>query len=215
MIAPPRPPSDDDLQALIKEARERQLRRRLLGAAGVAFAAALGLSIYASVTGSSSGRPSGSSPGVRVGAPLCRSSQLAATADGLNGGAFGTMNGPATLTNVSGASCTLPTGRPRVHILWRGRILPTREAAEAADDPMPGVLTPHSKAFIALSWSNWCGDPSEGTVSRIRPTFLLRFAGGLQVSAPGWVATLPGCLSPGKMSSISVSRPYKPLPLTR
>ena len=42
MIAPPRPPSHDELEALIKEARARQLRRRLLGAAGVAIAAALG-----------------------------------------------------------------------------------------------------------------------------------------------------------------------------
>ena len=51
MIAPPKPPTNDDLEALIKEARERQLRRRLLGAAGVAIAAVLGLSLYALVAG--------------------------------------------------------------------------------------------------------------------------------------------------------------------
>ena len=38
MIAPPKPPAHDELEALIKEARERQLRRRLLGAAGIAVA---------------------------------------------------------------------------------------------------------------------------------------------------------------------------------
>jgi hypothetical protein len=37
-LAPPKP-SHDELEALIKEARQRQLRRRLLGAAGVAIAA--------------------------------------------------------------------------------------------------------------------------------------------------------------------------------
>jgi hypothetical protein len=46
MIAPPKPPSHE-LEALIKEARARQLRRRLLGAAGIAIAAALALSAYA------------------------------------------------------------------------------------------------------------------------------------------------------------------------
>jgi len=57
MIAPPRPPSRDDLEALIEEARARQLRRRLLGAAGVAIAAALGLSVYALTIG---GQPAAS-----------------------------------------------------------------------------------------------------------------------------------------------------------
>ena len=47
MIAPPRPPSHDELEALIKEARARQLRRRLLGTAGVAIGAALVLGAYA------------------------------------------------------------------------------------------------------------------------------------------------------------------------
>jgi hypothetical protein len=38
MIAPPKPPSHDEREALIKEARARQLRRRLLGAASMAMA---------------------------------------------------------------------------------------------------------------------------------------------------------------------------------
>src|SRR3954462_15978990 len=46
MIAPPRSPSPDEIEALIKEARERQLRRRLLAAAGSAVAGALGLGVY-------------------------------------------------------------------------------------------------------------------------------------------------------------------------
>jgi hypothetical protein len=46
MFAPPKPPSHDELEALIREARSRQRRRRLLGAAGVAVVAALALSVY-------------------------------------------------------------------------------------------------------------------------------------------------------------------------
>ncbi len=47
MIAPPKPPAQDELEALIKEARERQLQRRLLGAAAIAIGAAIALGIYA------------------------------------------------------------------------------------------------------------------------------------------------------------------------
>jgi hypothetical protein len=71
VIAPPEPPSQDELEALIKEARARQLQRRLIGATFVAIATALSLGIYALLTGSShakaSGRPGVASP------PLCRS----------------------------------------------------------------------------------------------------------------------------------------------
>lgn len=49
MIAPPKPPSHDELEALIKEARERQLRRRLFGAAVVAIAAGVGLAMWAAL----------------------------------------------------------------------------------------------------------------------------------------------------------------------
>ncbi len=186
------------------------MRRRLLAAAGVAVAAAIGLGVHAFLTGGATDRTAGGSPNAGVGAPLCRASQLSATADGLNGGGFGTMDGAATLTNLSASVCSLPTGRPAVHILWQGRILPVREATEAADDPSPHPLAPHSKAFIQLLWSNWCGKPTEG----IRPTFKLRFADGLNVDAPGWVARTPICMSPGRASVIAVSRPYRPLPLT-
>lgn len=210
MIAPPRPPSHDELEALIKEARARQLRRRLLGAAGAAIATALGLAVYAFVTGGAVGRTAGGSPNTPLVAPLCRASQLSASADGLNGEAFGTMGGEATLTNVGAGVCSLPTGRPDVRILWQGRSLPVREATAAADDPLPHPLAPNSKAFIQLLWSNWCGKPVPG----IRPTFELRFADGVVVDAPGWVARTPICLAPGKGSVLSVSRPFRRLPLS-
>lgn len=74
---------------------------------------------------------------------------------------------------------------------------------------MVRVLAAHSRATIQLSWGNWCGKPSEGTTSWIRPTFLLRFADGLKVAAPGSVATPPGCTSKGAESVLAVSRPIR------
>jgi hypothetical protein len=117
MIAPPRPPAHDELEALIKEARERQLRRRLLGAAAIAIASALGLSLYAlltsgtvdSVTPANAGRATG---------PLCRASQLSATAGWQ--GATQSMLGGAAITNTSNVACSLPSGRPAVRIRWQG-----------------------------------------------------------------------------------------------
>src|SRR5438445_6621640 len=115
MIAPPKLPSHDELELLIKEARERQMRRRLLGAAGIAVAAALGLSIHAWVTGGkvdSVAQPParGSGPS----APLCQSSQLSASA-GFRG-ATQTMLGGVTLQNVSESVCSLHKLRPQTRV---------------------------------------------------------------------------------------------------
>ena len=84
MIAPPKPPAHDELEALIKEARQRQLRRRLLGAAGVAVAAAIALGIYAFTIGGAQPKHAElrRSPS---GVPLCRSSQISVSIPGLSG----------------------------------------------------------------------------------------------------------------------------------
>ncbi len=83
MIAPPKPPAHDELEALMKEARQRQLRRRLLGAAGVAVAAAIALGIYALAIGDSN-RSTGAAPIGPGGVPLCRSSQISVSIPGLS-----------------------------------------------------------------------------------------------------------------------------------
>lgn len=168
--------------------------------------AAVALAVYAATIGGGADR---NDSGSAIGAPLCRGSQLSASALGMNGGAFGTMNGDATLTNVSNSRCALPSGRPRVRILWRGRIVPTREInAATGGSPLP-VLAAHSRATVLLSWGNWCGKPSEGTISWVRPTFLMRFAGGLKVAAPGSVATPPGCTDKRTESVIAVGTPVR------
>ena len=71
MIAPPKPPSHDELDALIKEARERQLRRRLVGAAAVAIAAGVSLAVWAALPGGS--KPTTTKQGSSGGVPVTES----------------------------------------------------------------------------------------------------------------------------------------------
>ena len=115
MLAPPRPPQDE-LELLIKEARERQLRRRLLGAAGVAVVAAIGLSVYVVASDGRSGSTAVRPP--ITGPPICRSSQLAAAAE--FNGAAGSLIGFVMISERSQSSCSLPVRRPRVLITTDG-----------------------------------------------------------------------------------------------
>ena len=118
MIAPPKPPAPDELEALIKEARARRLRRRLLGAAGVAIASALGLSVYALTTGGGSQQSNATSSNrPRAAAAPCNS------AAGWRLWIHGTWSeptqsntAPLAVTRVGGQSCTL-RGYPQIVLL--------------------------------------------------------------------------------------------------
>jgi hypothetical protein len=205
MIAPPRPPSNDQLEALIKEARARQLRRRLVGAAGVAIAAGLSLGAFAFVTGGASRQDTGS-PNQPASAPFCRASQFSSSA-GLNG-AVGTLAGTVRLTNTTTGACSFPTGRPRVSVLWRGHVLPTlsRTLPERSGRSIR-VLRPHSSVAIDMDWSNWCGRLDHRTA--IDPTFRLSWAGRLTLDVPNGLALPPPRCNGGGPSVVSVGRPYK------
>src|SRR6476661_259562 len=171
MLAPPKPPANEKLELLIKEARERQLRRRLLGAVGIAIAAAIGLSTYALTLGGNAGDVAQEhSGGPLVAASLCRASQLSTSA--FFGAATGSDLGGATITNTSGTACTLPNGRPVVLIRWRGRELPARQELppKSWGDRAVHVLAPNGRAIVRMQWFEWCGAPGETTV--FRPTFL-------------------------------------------
>jgi hypothetical protein len=203
MVAPPKPPSHDELEALIKEARARQLRRRLLGAAGVAIVAGLGLSVYAVVANGNANTVSPTDAG-RASAPLCRSDQLSASA-GFQG-ATQTMLGGVTLVN-NGDACSLPQARPLVRLSWRGRELPTREEKMTTGPPWPlaRVLASGGKASVFFQWWS-CAGP--GPRAAVRPTFTLRFAHGLVVIARSTDVTPPFCGRLGS-SSLAVSRPLR------
>src|SRR5712672_647445 len=189
MIAPPRPPTHDDLEALIKEARERQLRRRLLRTAGIAIVAALGLAIYALTTVASGG--TGTTISVRGAAgSVCRGQHLAATTF-LQAATMSGV-GPITIANVSDAACVLPRGIPSVRITWRGSTLSVRERVMNGRQGEPvHLLQPGAKAAVPLVWGNWCGRP-QGMAHLV---FYARFPDGLEIRAPQPLAGHPTCSS--------------------
>jgi Domain of unknown function (DUF4232) len=191
MIAPPKPPARGELEALIKEARERQLRRRLLGAVGVAIAAALSLSIYAlTIGGGVNTVAQPPAEGGRASTPLCRSNQLAASA-GFQG-ATQTMLGSVTLVNKSGTACSVPQRRPLVSLTWRGKPLATSERKMLTGPPWPRahILAPGAKAVVFFQWWS-CDGP--GPRATVRPTFALRLGPGLSVTARSNTVTPAFC----------------------
>jgi hypothetical protein len=203
MIAPPKPPAQDELEALIKEARERQLRRRLFAAAGVAIAAALGLSAYAFVAGGTvdnAAQPPAQAG--RGGAPLCRSSQLAMSIGGQ--GATQMVLGGALIKNTGGAACALPTRRPVVRITWQGKPMDVRQPVPRPGEVQSGtpahILAPGASALVSMRWANWCGRRASGL-----PTFQLLFGHHLTLSAAG--LGVPRCIGPGMPGFLDVSRP--------
>ena len=200
MLAPPRPPHDD-AELLIKEARQRQLRRRLRGAVGVAIAAALGLSVYA-LTSDGGKHSATASRSVAGAPPFCRSAQLSGSA-GFQG-ATQSMLGGITLQNTSAAACSLPTARPLVGISWHGERLPTKEGANPNAPPRPRahILAPGAKAGVYFQWWS-CGGP--GPRAAVRPTFILRFGRGLLVTARSADVTNAFCGGLGGQRLLGVS----------
>jgi hypothetical protein len=202
MIAPPKPRSHDELELLIKEARERQLRRRLLGATGVAVAAAVGLIVYAMTMGGAHQRATANGWSGAV-PPLCRSSQLSGSA-GFQG-ATQTMLGGVTIRNTSNVACSLPQRRPLVTISWRGKPVPTKERRMRTAPPWPQahILAPDTTSNVFFQWWS-CGGP--GPKAAIRPTFQLRFGRGLAVTASSADVTPAFCGGLGSRRFLDVSR---------
>jgi hypothetical protein len=204
MIAPPRPPAQGELELLIKEARERQRRRRLLGAASVAITAAIGLSIYAlTIGGSGAARVAGGSPNAAP--PLCGAAQL--TASAFWQGATGSMPGGALIVNTSDSSCRLPAGRPLVHFRWHGKTLPAEQRILRASFGKPAhVLAAQERAVVWMQWYEWCGLPGAGTL--IRPILVLRFHDGLTVQTRAQAIDPPRCDPGARATFVKVNGPF-------
>jgi uncharacterized protein DUF4232 len=116
MIAPPKPSSHDDLEALIKEARARQLRRRLLGAAGITVAAAVGLSVYALFTGPADTSATAGRGGPRAAAACGSAGGWSLRLSSLWAEPTGQHTAPIVLKRLGPTPCTL-MGYPRIALL--------------------------------------------------------------------------------------------------
>ena len=207
MIAPPKPPAHDALEDLMEEARQRQLRRRLLGAAGVAVAAAIALGIYALTIGNSN-RSTGAAPIGPGGVPLCRTSQISISIPGLTGLIEEGRTALFVMMNKSSSPCSLPLRPPRATITRHGVPLPVRQVGGrgivlARWEPLRAthLLKPGGRAAISSYWQNWCGDHS------YRPMYTehYRFDNQLAVSFP--IGPHPFCSDRSGPSTIRVSLP--------
>lgn len=209
MIAPPKSPHGEP-EALIPEARERQLRRRLLGAAVVAGTAGLALGAYA-LAGGITGN--GSTGGPRASAPLCRSSQLRTVPIG-----FGTAPGDSRdiggleITNKSRTACSLPGDVPRVGAYFRGEMLsvsqlPPDGSVPNSHGPVAHVLAPGKRAYTVFHWSNWCGPPKRSATPGAHVTLRYVFRGGPVLSEKG--VPVPGCAASNSPLIIRVAGPLR------
>jgi hypothetical protein len=169
----------------------------LLGAAGVAIAVALALSIYALTFGDSN-RTVEVSPGGGGAAPICRDSQLTASAE-LNG-ATGSLLGAVMIADTSRSPCSLPSRRPHVRITTLAGALPVREAPLRLPQRLAPRLAHGAMAEILVQWRNWCGRAPTGLT--------LEFGGGLAVTAR-LARDRPPCSDPSAGSAIGVSRPLR------
>lgn len=187
MIAPPKPPAQDELELLIKEARQRQLRRRLLGAAAVAIVAAIGLGIYALTDGNGDRSATDGSP--RDGAPACRASQLATTAEAGPGESPLQDAASIQLVDASSEACVLPSGIPEVTFAFRGKTLRTHERNMQPPYTELGirashVLAPARKVMYILHWQYACPRPGAEPTRGEAATVTLRFGNGLRFAMP-------------------------------
>jgi hypothetical protein len=130
-----KPPSDEELEALIKEARARQLRRRLLGAVGVVLAAATAFVSYALVAGQGPEEPrrqrTPGPSGATVSATACARGKPRLLLSRTSGP-------PGTVVSVTGCGCTHPYAQAD-QLSWFN----TRSERESAR--RPGLAPPYRR----------------------------------------------------------------------
>lgn len=176
----------------------RQLRRRLIGAAAVAIVAALGLGAYAvAIEGGGHAKQTGDS--ASGGPPFCRASQLSTSAG--EEAAGGTVFDPVTVANTSPRACSLPAGIPHLQVLFRGKVFPIMQVPwgfglSGFGVPAGRMLKPGRKAFVEVSWRDFCPHPAAAPQTG-SVTIALRFADGLRTSALQIAPDVPGPSLPG------------------
>jgi hypothetical protein len=187
---PPVIPPEQELEALIREARARQ-RRRWIGAAVVVAAmvgASLGLNAVLPGGGAHAKQGDGSRPLAVGSVPRCSSDQLAVSAP--SGGVYtGHREIDFTFRNVSGAACAL-RGWPRVQlVMGNGRRVVPRERrlpnlSRRSDQPVrmqTVVLRPHGVASFYVVVVNQVGR------SGPEPQVFCSWSRAILLSPPGGV----------------------------
>jgi hypothetical protein len=171
--APSRPLEDDELEALIEEARRRARRRRFGYAAVLVFAALLGGGLYLGFHGNG-GRvtPSdGKSRAAAGGAPRCRSAALRLSSTELVP-MTGETGGIFLLANRSPTKCIIE-GYPRVQLIVRGRPLPFRYKNGGGPyvttrRPQAIVMAPRARAYFLVAKYRCDAGPASPSASEIR-----------------------------------------------
>jgi hypothetical protein len=208
MIAPPRPPSHQELEALIKEARARQLRRRLLGSAGVAIAAALSLIVYVLVTGGT--HPVGTASRSRlqaVEAPCSAAAGWRLRLDGVWSEPTGQHTAPLAITRSGGSACTL-AGYPRIRLFTaRGDELGFRyshrgDLVVAARPPHPVNVADGGAAYVLLN--KYRCDARDTGIARLLRVTLPGVRGSLTLRLPHY-PILDYCPVEGPSTTVAVS----------
>jgi len=140
----------------------------------------------------------------------CRAGSLRARG-GRQGAGFGVAHADVEFTNLGATSCTL-TGTPAVTILRSdGSALPV-QSRTASNVTLAAVVLPpdaSSAAWLALSWTNWCGAaPGSLALQIVLPTG----AGMLTASfnGPPDYDYLPACQSATEASVIEIQSAYTP-----
>jgi hypothetical protein len=209
--SPPRPDAqDDDPEALIPEARDRQRRRWLIGATVILLAAGLSVALLAVTSGGGFLGTLRDSLGLGSGARTCQPTQLKAKR--LAPGVPLVFNqasrlgvGVTVITNASRAACSLPD--PDISIFSHGRKLAVRQVDGPAvrigpKAPRIHVLQPGKSAQIDFTWQQWCGSPTLYG-SRELKTVRLRIGNALTVTGK---LRKPGCGERDLPSTVTVSQ---------
>jgi len=187
VIAPRRPPSQEELEALIREARERQRRRWLIAAAGLAVAAALGIGSYFGLAGTgAANRHAGTNANSARALSLvrCQTSQLRISVI-RTGAGLDHVTGYLAFANRSGTACAL-RGWPTLTAFRPGATTAALHARDVWAGPflrgVPTVTLRHGQTAVAAFAA---GDSGLGPTGACPPPFR-----HLRVAPPGKSATV-------------------------
>jgi hypothetical protein len=189
---------------LIAEAKRRAHRRRYVLALVLLLAGAAAYSIF---------RGEGSPAPRQVASPVARCSVAALSVSVSFQGALQSEMGGFAITNTGEAACSLPTGVPRLAVIWHGRNLVVANHAEGR----PGIswrlarrLAPGKTSYVFLRWFDGigaaCFKPSPAANKPFTPRLVLHFAHGFVLSATASNLSVPNCGTTG--GSIEVTRAF-------